>query len=512
MLDRDLFGPEPSGFHFTNLILHAFNGGLLFWLLRRLTGAPWRSAGVAAMFAWHPAHVESVAWVAERKDVLSTFFGFLSLLFYTQYAQARDSFNEVRPGTQERTMIPASFCSFSYQCAWLCFALGLLGKAMLVTWPFVMLLLDFWPLGRWRSLRPGRLFREKIPFFCLAAAVSAVTLVDQHHSGAVVPLKSLPLSVRCDNASISYCRYLGKLFWPTDLAIFYPHLTHVPPPPVLVLAASFLACVTLLFLLLRQAYPFLLMGWLWFGGTLVPVIGLVQVGDQGLADRYTYIPSVGIFIVMIWGMHALTKTLSRQAILLSSFGVSLLLLSLGLTRHQLGYWRNSETLFRHTIAVTKDNYLILNNLGAALSGAGQADAAMEPLQEALRLRPHDAMVHYNIGIVRFAQGDKNDAVSQFKEALRLKPDYWDAHYNLGLTLASMDRLDEAITQFREAIQLRPDFTNARNNLGAALASAGHYEEAIQQFREVLRLEPDYATVQINLEQALELQRQNGGSP
>ena len=360
-----------------------------------LTGARWRSLLVAALFAVHPLHVESVAWVSERKDVLSAFFGLLSLIFYVRYAQKRSSAE--RRASNAVTAVSAldsRLSSLDYCIALFFLALGLLSKPMLVTWPFVMLLLDFWPLGRlrtsdfgFRTFRPlSSLLLEKIPFFALAAVASCVTLVVQKTGGSLMTAENLPLGARVGNALVSYCRYLGKLFWPTDLAVFYPHPGHWPLAEVL-LAGLLLAVISVLFFAKRRQYPFLLMGWLWYCGMLVPMIGLVQTGGQAMADRHTYIPSLGVLILAVWGAYELTRRWQHHVIALSVAGCAAIILCLGLTRQQLGYWQDSETLFRHALEVTENNFLAHNNLGTTLGEKGQMDEAIRQFQEAIRLKP-----------------------------------------------------------------------------------------------------------------------------
>ena len=490
MLDCQIYDLKPWGHHLTSLLLHAFNTVLVFLLLRRMTGARWRSALVAALFAWHPLHVESVAWVAERKDVLSGFFGLLALLFYARYAQSEPQ--------------SSKFKIQNYLLSLFFFALGLMSKAMLVTWPFIMLLLDYWPLQRitddkWQVASFVRLVREKIPFFALAATASAATLVVQ--KGAILSAENMPMGARVGNALISYCRYLGKIFWPTDLSIFYPHHKYWPLEQVL-LAASFLGGVSVLLFLMRRRWPFLLMGWLWFVGTLVPVIGLVQVGGQAMADRYTYLPSLGLFIIIIWGAYELTWRWRYHVIISSVAGSVAIILCLCVTSQQLEYWQDSETLFGHALAVTEDNYVAHNNLGLALEKKGQTDEAIRQYQEAIRLTPGFAEAHNNLGIALQNQGQLDEARSQFQEALRLEPNNAEIHNNLGASLSETGQTDQAIGQLQEALRLAPDNSDAHNNLGKALGMKGQTDEAIGQFREALRLNPGFAEAHNNLGIAL----------
>jgi tetratricopeptide (TPR) repeat protein len=554
MLDAQLFGMGPWGPHLVNLLLHAANTVLVFLWLRRLTGAFWRSALVAALFGWHPAHVESVAWVAERKDVLCTFFGLLVLVCYTRYVE------ELGRTENEKTE-----SGKYYWLAWGCFALGLLSKPMLVTWPLVLLLLDYWPLGRFQPGRVWPLVREKLPFFALVAVSSVVTFLVQQHSGAVIAMAHLPLGARGANAVIAYGRYLGELFWPGDLAIFYPHPGYWPGAWVL-LAGLFLGGLTGLLFFQRRRRPWLLMGWLWFVGTLVPVIGLVQVGQQAMADRYTYIPSLGVFIIVAWGGQALTRRWRFQRAAAAVAGAAVLGVCLGLTRQQLGYWRDSETLYRHALEATKDNFLaysnlgiflfekgrnreaigqferalliqpttalIHNNLGTAFLADGQTNAAVRQFQAALRydtnyalayfnlgtvllgrgetnaashqmrvalgLRPENPKFHYTFGNLLYNQGQTNLAINEYLAALSLKPDYAEVHHDLGLIYSKAGRTDEAVREFQAALRSRPDFAEARYNLGNALARQGRPDAAIGQLQEAVRLKPEYPEAHNNL--------------
>ena len=499
MLDCQMFGLNPWGHHLTNVLLHALNAALVFALLRQMTGATWRSLLVAALFAVHPLRVESVAWVAERKDVLSACFGLLALVFYARYARQR---SVVASPETKAGVVPALGprpARLDYGLALFFLALGLMSKPMLVTWPLVMLLLDYWPLERFKPGSVWRLVREKIPFFALAAATSVVTFVVQ--GGAMTMGENFPLGVRSGNALISYCRYLGKLFWPRGLGVFYPHPEHWPPAKVL-LASGVILGISMLLFAQRRRSPFLLMGWLWFVGMLVPVIGLVQVGDQAMADRYTYLPSLGLLILAIWGAYELTQRWRYAVVALSVAGWAAIVLCLVLTRQQLGHWKDSETLFRHALEVTENNHIAHNNLGNALEKKGQIDEAIRQFQEALRLKPDDALSHNNLGSALEKKGQTDEAISQYQEALRLKPDLALAHHNLGLALAEKGRNDEAISQYQEAIRLKPYYADPHYNLGIALGKKGRNDEAVSQYQEAIRLKPYYAAPHNNLGNAL----------
>ncbi|MGO8679572.1 MAG: tetratricopeptide repeat protein [Limisphaerales bacterium] len=505
MLACQFFGLNAWGHHLINVLLHAANTALVFLVFQRMTRATWRSLILAAVFGWHPLRVESVAWVTERKDVLSGCFGLLTLFFYARYVQK----SEVGSRKSETKLPTASSFPLSpfYWFALFFFALGLMSKPMLVTLPFVMLLLDYWPLQRvtgdpWQVAGIFRLVREKIPFFALAAVSSVVTFVVQKHGGAVMTVENFPLGARVGNALISYCRYLGKMFWPTDLAVFYPHPGYWPREQVL-LAGGFLCGISALLWMKRGRYPFLLMGWLWFVGTLVPVIQLVQSGEQAMADRFTYMPSLGVLILLIWGAYELTRRWCYHELALSAAGSAAIVLCLAVTRQQLGYWKDSETIYRHTLEVTENNLIAHYNLGKALVNKGKIAEAISQYQEVLRLKPDYADAHDNLGIALFEKGKIDEAINQFREAIRLKPDGAEAHYNLGISLGSKGQYDEAISQFREAVRLKPDDAEAHNNLGVTLVKNGRIDEAISQYQEAIRLKPDYAQAQINLARALE---------
>jgi len=500
MLDCQLYGLRPWGHHLTSVLLHGVNTVLVFLLLRRLTGAVWRSWMVAALFGLHPLHVESVAWVAERKDVLSTLFGLLCLMAYARYAEESK--------VQGPQSVIGNRAIQYYWLALIFFALGLMSKPMLVTVPFVLLLLDYWSLNRIRNSEFGirnfaRPLVEKTPFFALAAVVSVVTYVVQQRTGMMHSLENVPLGARLENALLSYCRYWGRLFWPTDLAVFYPYPNHWPLYQVL-LAGVLMAGISAFAFVERARHPYFLTGWLWFCGTLVPVIGLVQVGGQAMADRYTYIPSLGLLILTVWGAYELAKRGRHHEAALGGAGCAAMILCAGLTRQQLGYWQNNETLYQHALAVTKNNYLAHHNLGIALFKEGQIDEAISQYQTALRLEPNNAEAHYNLGAALAASGQTDEAIIQLQEAIRLKPDYVAAHINLGTALGREGQLSRAIGQYREAVRLEPDNAEFHYDLGTALGMKGRLDEAIIQFQEALRLRPDYPAARYNLAHALQI--------
>jgi Flp pilus assembly protein TadD len=523
MLDCQWHGLQPGGHHLTSVLLHAANAVLVFLVFRAMTGAFWRCVVLAALFALHPLQVDSVAWVAERKTLLSAFCFLLTLWAYGRYAEGRSAKSnlEIR-----KSGIPEWLSSkyIFYLLSLCCFALGLMCKPVLVTLPFLLLLLDYWPLHRCQSalssLKPPAhkfhpssfildpLLLEKIPFFALAAASGVITLLAHHALGILDAGSRLPSDMRIENALVSYVRYLEKTFWPSRLAVFYPYPAAWPMWEVA-------ACGLLLLVISARvvggarSQPWLLVGWFWFLGSLAPVIGLVQAGAQAMADRFMYVPVLGILIALIWGLHGLARGGRYQLIALSAAALAAMVLCLALTRQQIGHWKDSETLFRRALEVTDDNYLAHNNLGYALDEKGQTEEAIRQFREALRLKPADADARYNLGTILQRVGQTDEAIRQFQEALRLKPDYADTHYNLGYALGQQGHISEAIPQFREALRLNPDHALAHYSLGIALYQQGRADEAIRQFQEAIRLNPDHADAHYNLGVALGQQGQIG---
>ncbi len=563
MLDCQLFGLNPGAHHLTNVLLHALNAGFVFWLLQRMTGAVWRSLLVAALFAVHPLRVESVAWVSERKDVLSGFFGLLALLTYACYAQRRMQNAECRmqnpatPNTQHATRNTFHACNF-YLLSLCFFALGLMSKPMLVTWPFVMLLLDYWPLKRMQNAEcrmqnvatgdthhaprnaPNvsrftfhlSLLLEKLPFFALAAAVSVVTFLVQKRVGAVMEAESLPLSARVENALISYGRYLGKLFWPVDLAVYYPRPGQWPMGKVL-LAAGLILGLSVLVWVRRRRQPYALMGWLWFLGTLVPVIGLVQAGGQAMADRYTYLPSLGVLVLAVWGACELMQ--GKSEVRNPKGGPAGLLprprdRRHGATPHPsplpfgrgegeasaaLGVVYAPDSSVISGFGFRVSDFLRVSGFGLRISYvAGGAAIVLcmalthqqlghwkdsEALfRQALEVTENNCLAHNNLGAALAKKGQIDEAIRQLQEALRLQPHFAPACNNLANALLLKGQIDEAIGQYQEAIRLNPDHAEAYYNLGTALLLKGQTDEAIRQFQEVLRLKPDHAEAHYNL--------------
>jgi tetratricopeptide (TPR) repeat protein len=463
-LDASLFGGRNAGaFHRTNVLLHASNAVLLFWVLARMTGAAWRSAVAAGLFALHPLHVESVAWVAERKDVLSTLFWVLTLAAYLRYAR--------RPGLG------------SYLLVALCLGLGLMAKPMLVTLPCVLLLLDYWPLRRWGTVPFRRLLLEKVPLFALAAASCAVTFAAQVQAHAV---RTHPFSARVGNALLAYGSYLGKTFWPVNLAVYYPHPGAVPWGPVLG-AALLLAAVTVLVLGPGRRRPYLAVGWLWFLGTLVPVIGLVQVGGQALADRYTYVPLIGVFVMLAWGAADLAAAWGLPRIVLAGTAVAVLAGCAALARVQVGYWQSSLSLWEHAAEVTENNATAHINVGRCHYEQGQLAAARAEYEKAAAIDPQLAEPHNDLGNVLRDLGEREEAVAEYQKAIDRAPRAPLGHFNLGIVLIELGRPEGAAAAFAEAAALDPGNAPIHAILANALQQAGRLEEAVAEYRTALRM-------------------------
>lgn len=494
MLDAQLFGRDAADFHLTNLFLHALNVVLLFLLFNRLTRASWRSAFVAALFALHPLHVESVAWVSERKDVLSGFCFMLTLLAYARFAAAKGQ--------------SAGSKTF-YFLALIFFALGLMAKPMLVTLPFVLLLLDFWPLQRFHVGAVKNVLIEKIPFFILSAAGSVVTYIVQKNGEAVQTLASFPLKFRIENAVLSYGRYLEKLFWPANLATPYPYPDHWPNI-VIIISIAIVVGGSWAAIRWAQKFSFLFTGWFWFLGMLVPVIGLVQVGTQAMADRYTYLPSIGIFLVATWGAAEIARRISFPKMPLAILIILVIAASAMQTRKQIGYWQNSGTLFRHAIAVTKNNAEAYDHLGTYFMRiTGDVDQAANCYQQAVTLAPSKLSSRINFGSALLLEGKRDAAAEQFNAALQLSPQNAEANCDFGFILASQGRFNEAISYYDKAIQAKPDFASAYHDRGLAFAATGEWQKAIRDYREAIRLDPNHASTHTHLGVALRHENQVG---
>jgi tetratricopeptide (TPR) repeat protein len=479
VLDAQFWGMRSGPQHLTSVLFHALAALCLFAFLDRATGVRWPSALVALLFVLHPLHVESVAWVAERKDVLCAFFWFLALWAYVRYAE--------RPGAGCYLMVLFPFC------------LGLMAKPMIVTLPFVLLLLDAWPLRR----RPG--LWEKVPFFALSAGGAIATYVVQQRSGAVGALAAYPFGLRVENALVSCVVYIGKMFWPSRLAVFYPYPRDIPVwQPAL--AAVALAGISILVLRSFRIYPYLAVGWLWYLGTLAPVIGLVQAGEQARADRYMYVPMVGLAIMLAWGATDLLRRVPGGRLAAAALAGAACLACAVVAEAQVQHWRDSEALFRHALAVTDGNYVAHHYLGIALAGIpGRLPEAIAQYQAALRIRPNYADAHNNLGCA-WAQvpGRLPDAMAEFAAALRTKPDFPEAHFNLANALAQVPgRQPEAIAQYEAALRMRPDYLSAHLNLGTALLrTPGRARDAIAEYQAAVLLDPHLAEVHNNLGSAL----------
>ena len=504
-LDCQLYGLQPWGHHLTNLLLHIVNAVLVFLVFRRLTDATWRSALVAILFAVHPLHVESVAWASERKDTLSTLFWMLAMLFYVDYAQAKSRVesqescsSSAGPASNPQPSTVNHCATFNYLLALFLFACGLMSKPMVVTLPVILLLVDWWPLRRFQptalNSQTFTIWREKVPFFVVGILASILTLYSQREIGA---LSAMTIPDRLVNATLSYLRYPVQMIWPARLAPFYPLPQVFPFWPAAGVALVLLAA-SVLTLRVARARPYLAFGWVWYLVTLLPVIGLIQAGQQSHADRYTYVPLIGLFLLLVWAAHDFTKRWRYQVVCLSSAAVLVVSVCLVLTRRQIGYWKDSETLFRHALAVTRDNSVAHNNLGSALLKSGQVDEAIDHFQKALKLVPGFARPHYNLGIVLLGSGRGDEAIDQLQAALKLNPGFAQAHYSLGNALLQRGQLDEAMVHFQKALQLQPNLADARINLGNLLLQKGQADEAIAQFQKALEVRPNDPLARYNL--------------
>ncbi len=508
MLDWQCYGTNAGGHHLTNILLHAANVILLFLVLRKMTGALWRSAFAAAVFAIHPLRVESVAWVTERKDVLSGLFFMLTLWAYVGHARKQGAWNS-DPGTAGRRFF--SFLGSAwYWLALALFTLGLLSKTMLVTLPFVLLLLDYWPLRRMAhdasapglDLRPfGRLFLEKVPFLLLSAAACVVTVLVQKQ--AVLTTVTFPW--RIGNALVAYAAYLWQTVYPAGLAVLYPHPGDHLPVWQIGLSVLVLLIFSAGVLAGWRKHPYLLVGWLWYLGMLVPVIGLIQVGYQSRADRYTYLPQIGLSILLTWGVVELCSSWrQRRAVLGSAAGVILAGLLAGACV-QAGYWKDSISLWNHTLACTSDNFFAHNNLGLALAAQGDLDGAIPQYEQTLQLKPDYVDAHIALGNALAAEGEFDEAIQHYDRALQLKPDLVEVNLNIGSALVRQGKLDEAIQHYEQLLQRKPDFAEAHMALGGALATQGKWDEAVQHFERAVQLKPGDAGARDNLGLALATQ-------
>jgi tetratricopeptide (TPR) repeat protein len=502
MLDCELFGVEPGPMHIVNVLFHIANTLLLFIVFNRMTKALWQSAFIAALFALHPLHVESVAWIAERKDVLSTLFWLLTMLAYVRYVE-RSSAGR-------------------YIVVLVLFAMGLLVKPMLVTLPFVLLLLDYWPLGRFPAPKFSiiKALLEKVPLIVLSTASSVITFVVQRAGGSVLSIHAINLSERISNAIVSYVSYISKMFWPVGLAILYPHPADRIPVAKALICAAILILITIICLYYARRRKYLLVGWLWYLGTLVPVIGVVQVGSQAMADRYTYIPLIGLFLIIAFAGAELLKKISMGTVAAGVIA-GVILSACGITAAaQVRHWKDSLELFEHALDVTENNYLVENNYANVLSNLGRNEEALTHLVEALRFLPDSPEMHNNYGNILKKTGKFDQAIEQYEIALKLNPDFDLARYQIGVTLAAKGDYEGAIQQYRlyagTAVNLadikgpgaelakkgkadnaanpfhivNPDSAEFLSNFGFALAQSGKPKEAIECYDKVLAKDPN----------------------
>ncbi len=489
MLDYEIAGLSSAWHHMTNVFIHLLNALLLFFVLKKITGGIWQSAFVAALFAAHPLNVESVAWVAERKNVLSTFFWILTIGCYAGYSK--------RPGAGR------------YAACLGVYLLGLMAKPMLVTLPFVLLLLDYWPLGRLRigqffrnssspnGLPAFRLILEKIPFFILAGASCVVTYIAMQRDGILGTFEQYSLGGRISNALVTYVVYLVKMIWPSGLAVIYPHPGFIP---LWQAAGAFLVLLIMCFtaFLTIRSRPYIVVGWLWYLGTLVPVIGLVQVGLVSRADRHTYVPLIGIFIVVAWFSADLSAQWRYRKKVLSAVSAIVLIFLMTVAWMQVDRWSNSVSLWQHVLSVTERNHVAHNCLGVALAQQGSITEASTHFREVLKIKPDKDVTHNNLGKILTMQGKNDEAMQHFTEALRINPGNINARNNLAIALAGQGKTAEAINHFKTALQIEPDNAETHNNLGIALSMQGTLSEAVMHYTEALRINPGYAEAHYNL--------------
>ena len=464
MIDSHLFGLSAGHYHVTNVIIHIVNTLLLFFVFRRMTGAIWPSSVVAVLFAVHPIHVESVAWISERKDVLFTLFWMLGMWFYVRYTE--------QPGFRR------------YFPLVLCFILGLMSKPMIVTLPFVLLLLDYWPLGRLQAAEPPSeiepgwlpqtftgLILEKVPLFILSVVVSVITFMLQKSGGAVTSLTTLSVSDRIFNTLVSYIKYIGKLIWPQPLAVLYPRQDGLPAWQWAVSLLLLLTFSVLIFQL-RKKHAYLVVGWLWFLGTMVPVIGLVQSGPQTMADRFAYMPFIGLYIMLAWGLQRMIARWPHRKGFALLTGAAVVAAFMLVARVQVGYWSNDLTLYAHTLKTTSNNFVVHRNYGMALASKGRLNEALFHFQRALEIDPNYAQTYHDMGTALMLKGDSGESLKFLRHSLKLRPNYSKSHYSLGLALMSLGHFKEAEYHFRRAFQIDPAFKKARINQQKALAELG----------------------------------------
>ena len=509
MLDTQMFGHSAVGPHCTNLFLHVSSTLLLFLMLWRVTGALWRSAAVATLFAVHPLHVESVAWVAERKDVLSGLFFMLTLWAYGEHALKSAQELVLPNGTGPATKNSWKTVTPYYWLSLVCFTLGLMSKPMLVTVPCVLLLLDFWPLSRmrlpnrtecsdpkaWRASlktegrRVGSLLLEKTPFFVLSILSCVVTFVAQKQAGAMLLMQTVPFSMRMENALLAYTEYLRKMFWPSDLTALYPFPGHISLYSVAI-AVLVLAAVTWLVFTNARKRPYLVVGWLWFIGMLVPVIGLVQVGYQSMADRYTYLPLIGIFIMLSWWAGELASSRPAWQPALATVGAVVLLVFAGMTSNQLSYWQNTGTLFDHALSVTSTNAVAHYEVALSMIRKGDYEDALNHLTESVQINPEYGDAHNNLGLLLVSKGKVDEGLEEYRRAQRSNLNKGELYFNIGKAFEVKNNLEAAVEAFQRALQLKPALWPAARELAILFSRQGKINDAIDQLKEVARLHPD----------------------
>jgi len=467
MLDYQLFGLNAGGYHMTNLILHILSTLLLFWFFNRMTGAIWRSAIVAAFFALHPLHVESIAWIAERKDVLSAFFWMLTLCLYVYYTE--------KPVIRRYLLV-----LFSFICA-------LLSKPMVITLPVIMILLDYWPLKRFESKKDNLIIwqlKEKVPLFILSAVFSVITLFAQPS------VKGFPLSSRLANAPVAFMTYLEKTFWPHNLAVFYPFPAQIPAWQVIG-ASLLIIAITSVVIAMVKRLPYLFVGWFWYAIIILPVIGIIQVGNHSMADRYHYISSIGIAVMLAWGLPSLIKSAKAGEKYLFLSGIIFMAIMAVLTWQQCGYWKNNIKIFSHALQVTKDNYLAHNSFGIALSYAGENEKAIEHCNRAIRIKPDYASAYIGRGFAYYNTGRYEQALENLNIANRLQPNNVNTYLNKGITYNKLRHFHMAIENYNKAIQIQPERADFYNSRGYSYYDLNQYHNAIEDYNKAINLKPDY---------------------
>lgn len=479
MIDARIYGLKPYGHHLSSVIIHAFSSIILFLFFARVSHSFWKSLFVSLLFALHPLHVQSVAWAAERKDVLSALFGFLTLFMYSKYVCNRNI--------------------LFYLCSLFIFLLGLMSKPMIVTLPILMLLIDYWPLGRYELdelklpdsaniTRVIALIREKVPFFIFSILSGIITLYAQNKGGAIQRINNLSFVQRVQNAIDSYLKYIFKTLYPNDLAIFYQLPSSIPQWRTIIYLATIIL-VSIVTIKKRHRYPYLVVGWLWFIISLLPVIGIIQIGEQSMADRYTYIPTIGLFIMVSWGLPDLLRGFQQKRLILCLLSSVIILSMATMTWIQLKYWRNSITLFQHSQQVAGDNYIVHDSLGSAYYNQHNYDMAILEYKNVLRLNPYYAGGHHKLGMAFAMKNTNEEAIKELKIAVQFTPDNPVYHNDLGYALAYKGDIAGAINEFQEAIRLDQDYFDAHRNIGFAFYNTGRYNEAIHEFQQALDIYP-----------------------